>query len=77
MKDDLPEVSCALKPVQGYKPGSGTTGFVCLLAVLGIELGLPNAKHVGYTYRTLFLGFKGISAIAVQRAGRTDMELRV
>lgn len=48
-----------------------------MLAVLGIELGLPNAKHVGYTYRTLFLGFKGISAIAVQRAGRTDMELRV
>lgn len=44
MKDDPPEVSRQLKPVQGYKSGSGTTGFVCLLAVLGIELGLPNAK---------------------------------
>lgn len=59
VKDDLPEVSCQLKPVQGYKSGSVTTGFICLLAVLGIELGFPNAKHVGYTHRMLFLGFKG------------------
>lgn len=59
MEGDLPEVSCQLTPVQGYKSGSVTTEFICLLAVLGTELGLSNAKPVGYTHRTPFLGFKG------------------
>lgn len=59
VKGDLPEVSCQLMPVQGCKSGSVTTGFICLLAVLGTELGFPEAKPVGYTHRTPFLGFKG------------------
>lgn len=51
--------SWSLCPVQVYKVGSVTSGFICLLEVLlGTELILSHAKHVGDTPSMLLPGIK-------------------
>lgn len=54
----FPKVTSQLEPVQVYKVGSVTSGFICMSEVLGTELSLPHAKHLGYTSSTRLLGVK-------------------